>query len=222
MSFPNFMSAWRSTRKIGMPETISTGYSSMSKGNISLDPSIRNLQQESYGRLGEGVNRYLGDTDTLRGRFTGNESAYKQARLNPLLQQTALRRGELQRSLGLRGIAGSSFGDQSINRFDIDSQRAIGDESAIAERESVDALSALDKDRLSGVNMYSDAGMNLAKERLAQELAALGLTQQQAQQQMQAFALKNAAQNSTLNTVHKLVTDWGDFTSMTGGKGGKA
>jgi len=220
MAFPNIMSSWRSAQRIDqIPTNISTGYSSVNNGNVSLDPSIRRFQDESYGRLGEGITRYLGDIDSLRGRFTGNESAFRQARVNPLLQQTALRRGDLQRSIGLRGLGGSSFGDQAMTNFDLDSQRSIGDATALAERENIDALGAIDKDRLSGVGMYSDAGMNLAKDRLAQELAALGIGQQQAQQILQSRIAQNAAYNQTLGTFHKLVTDWGDFAKMMPGGG---
>lgn len=222
MGFPNFMSAWRSAKGIDqIPRRISTGYSSIRDGNVSIDPSIRNLQQESYGRLGEGVTRYLGDVDTLRGRFSANEGAYTQARVNPILEGRERRRGEITRGLGARGLGGSTFQDQAVTSSDLDYNRAESDARAMAERESVDALSGLDQNRLGAVGMYSEAGMNLAKDRLYQELAALGLGGQQIDQILRSKIAQNQAYNQTLGTVHKLVTDWGDFSKIGGGGGAK-
>src|SRR5512139_1103742 len=91
--------------------TFATPYSSLTNGRLSMDPSIRQLQDT-------GLNTFLGRNEETRNRFLGNESAFTRARVNPLREQAAARRGELQRSLGLRGVAGSSFGDQAINNFD--------------------------------------------------------------------------------------------------------
>jgi hypothetical protein len=169
-------------RKYKGPANFSTEYSSTKKGKTTFDPSIRRMQDETYGRLGEGISRYLADTDVLRGRYTGNQSAYKDARLNPLREQMALRRGEMQRSIGRRNMTGSSFGDQAITSFDMDSQRALGDAAALAENEDLQALSGLDMNRLNAIYGANEQGRGIYGDRLSMELAGLDLGRQQVEQ----------------------------------------
>ncbi len=190
--------------------TFSTPYSNLTNGRLSMDPSIRQLQDEGLGT-------YLSRSDETRNRFLGNDAAYTRARLNPLREQLATRRGELGRSIGLRGLAGSSFGEQALTNFDIDSSRAIGDAGAIAERENLQAITGLDSARLQAM-------MGLSQDRFNQELAGLGLSAQQIQMMQQAFESSKQrrhlqAQNLAkgAETFHTLVTDWGDFAKIGGG-----
>lgn len=114
------------TKVSDTPTKISTPFSSVNNGVVSLDPTIRNSFMESMGNF--------------RGLFDqagGNQGAYIQARVNPMEQQFAQQRGALERSLGLRGVSGSSFGDQSMTNFDIDSQRALGDARALATNDAI-------------------------------------------------------------------------------------
>ena len=183
------------------------------KSKVFFDPTIRKFQNDA-------ISTFLGRNEETRNRFLGSEAAYTRARLNPLREQFATRRGEIQRSIGLRGIGGSSFGDQAMTNFDIDSGRALGDAGALAERENLQAITGLDAARV-------EALMNLSKDRLNQEIAGLGISQQHKQMLFQAF---EASQNRRLQqaqnlakgaeTFHTLVTDWGDFAKIGGGGGG--
>lgn len=135
------------------PTSTRTPFSSVNDGFATLDPAIRSALLESN----------QGYRDLL-GQAQGNQNAFIQARVDPLIAQTAQQRGSLERSLGLRGVSGSSFGDQSLNRFDIDSQNAIGNARALATQDSLGFQGGLNQ-------MLQSGGMNL----LQSELSGLGL-----------------------------------------------
>lgn len=223
MAFPNFMTAWRSSQRIdqrggdlyGGPKSFRTPFSSTVNGMTTIDPSIRASQNEA-------LETYLGQNRETRSRFLGNQSAFRQARINPLERRFSEGRAQMQQGQGLRRIAGSSFADQALQGYDADAARAIGEEGAKAEMEDLQALAGLDEASLNAV-------MQTRAQQYAQELQALGLSQQQIAMEMQSFeeqqrrrltqAIAQAqSYNQTLGTVHKLVTDWGDFSTMTGSK----
>jgi hypothetical protein len=156
---------------------------------LKLDPSIRNLQDEGInrargmmGELGGTISDYRSKLMGTRDRLAGNNSALTQARVNPILQQSALRRGELHRSHGLRNISGSSFAGQDMNRLAFESARAEGDARALAEADNISAITGIDKDIVNSVmqKVQLEAQLNgyttdIANQRLQQELAAFGL-----------------------------------------------
>ena len=169
----------------------STGYSSYDPNTrkINFDPSIRNLQDEGLnrsrgmmGELGGAYSDYRRSMLGSRERLQGNQSAFTQARVNPILQQSASRKGELQQGHGLRNISGSSFANQDLNRLAFDTASAEGDARALAEVENISATTGIDKDIVNAayqkvqleaqVNGYS---AEVANQRLQQELAAFGL-----------------------------------------------
>lgn len=166
-----------------------TDYSSTDGSKLSIDPSIRALQDQAVGQSNQlysanqsGLQDFLSRSAGLRERYLGNESAFNQARVNPLLQQTATRRGELQRSIGMRGMGGSSFGEQALTNFDTDSQRAIGDARATSEIENLKALAGIDDAMWQAVQTgtATQAQLNeflarIADARSQQELAAFGI-----------------------------------------------
>ena len=141
------------------PTSLRTPYSSVRDGFTNFDPTIRNA--------------FLDTMDKSYGLFNqagGNQGAFVQARVNPLMQQIAQRQGQLEQSLGRRGVAGSSFGDQALNVFGLDSQRALGDARALATQE--------------GLAMQGQFNQQLAaggEQMLRQELGALGLADQNIQ-----------------------------------------
>ena len=129
----------------------STGYSSANQGNVTIDPSIRKIQDQGlarnsalYGELDQGGQEIMGNLRNTRSRFEGNQSAYMQSRINPFEQEYNKREGGLRESLGLRGVSGSSFGDQSMDSFATEKQRGIGDVRAQAEMENLQALTGID------------------------------------------------------------------------------
>lgn len=183
------------------PREYRTPFSSVVNGMTTIDPNIRNSQNQA-------LSTFLTKNNDLRNRFTGNQSAFKEARIRPLRDQFGLRRSELQQSIGQRGLSGSSFGDQALTGFDTESQMAIGDAQAKAEMEDLQALASLDQASL-------DASMQTARDQYAQELAALGLSQQQITQEMELFTNQQLRQMQRINDVrdtaekrHQIVQGW--------------
>ena len=192
-SFINFgfKSEKKKENELSAPYFRSTDYSSYDPNTrrITFDPSIRGLQDEGLnrargmmGELGGTFSDYRRSMLGSRERLRGNQSAFAQARVNPILQQSALRKGELQQGHGLRNISGSSFANQDINRLALDTASAEGDARALAEVENISATTGIDKDIVNAayqkvqleaqVNGYS---AEVANQRLQQELAAFGL-----------------------------------------------
>ena len=201
------------------PKDKYTDYSSIQGNHVSLDPSIRNLQNESLGNTGaleSGVMGYgtkfrnrsdenAGAYDKLYAELTSNQNPFIQARVDPLKGQIASRRGELQRSQGLRGVSGSSFGNDELTNFDFGASRELGNATASATQEALGARSgtlgnigAQNTSTLAGnnsitgqLNSLNTNRTGIAGQRSAQELASLGLSDQAAQQLQQAAINKN-------------------------------
>lgn len=87
----------------------------------SLDTGLAQLSQKTTG-----------DYDNLLGEVTGNESNYVRSQINPLLQAQATGYGNMLESQGARGIRGSSFGDQALTNYGVDTGRGIADATAKA------------------------------------------------------------------------------------------
>lgn len=136
------------------PTSVRTPFSFTNDGVTRMDPTIRNTTLETMGNI-----------RGLLGQAGGNQNAFIQARVNPLMAQIAQARGGLERDLGRRGVAGSSFGNQALSGFDFDSQRALGDARSQATQESLGFQSSLNQ-------LLSQGGSDL----LQQELSALGLS----------------------------------------------
>ncbi len=168
-----------------------TGFSSYDpfSRKLTLDPSIRKLQDEGINRarglmgdLGGAVSGYRDSLLGVRNRLESNASPLTEARVNPIRQQNAQRQGALQRSIGLRGVAGSSFADQSMNNLAFEASRAEGDARALAEADNLSAITGIDKDIVNSImqKVQMEAQLNgyttdIANQRLQQELAAFGL-----------------------------------------------
>lgn len=145
------------------PTGIRTPFSSVNQGFANIDPAIRSA--------------FTGNIANQQGLFNqagGNQGAYIQARVNPMLQQVAQRRGELERSMGLRGVRGSSFGDQSLTNFDIDTQRALGDARALATNDAIGMQSGLSQAMGAGGDQLFRSelgGLQLADQNIQNLLA---------------------------------------------------
>ena len=171
------------------PFITNTGFSNLTGTSLRLDPSIRGLEEEALagtrslaGDVRAGLNEFTSNQGTLRNRFLGNEAAFTQARVNPLAQQLASRRGELQRSIGLRQLGGSSFGEQAITGFDVESERALGDARSLAEMENLRALGGIDQATFDAVirgtasqSQLNEVMARIAEARSQRELASFGL-----------------------------------------------
>jgi hypothetical protein len=142
---------------------INTGLSNINAatGAVNVDPLGRNLQ---LGALGT----FQGQLGETRESLLGNQGAFQQARVNPLLERLAAGRGELSRGLSRTGVRGT-FRDRAIQDFDIAGERAVGDQRAIATQESLSAISSLDAAGFA-------AGTGVGAQLFNQELQALGLS----------------------------------------------
>jgi hypothetical protein len=140
---------------------ISTGLSSVNAGTgaVSIDPSSRQLRQGALDTF----NTSLGGT---RDALLGNKNAFNEARVNPLIDTLARGRGELGRGLSRTNVRGT-FRDRALADFDIQGERALGDQRAIAEQESLTAINAID-------TQLFNASSGVASENFNEELKQLG------------------------------------------------
>jgi hypothetical protein len=140
---------------------ISSGLSGVNAGTgeVNIDPSGRALK---IGAL-EQFNTNLGET---RSSLLGNKGAFSDARVNPLVESLAKGRGALSRDLSRTGVRGT-FRDRSLQDFDIAGNRAVGDQRALAEQESLSAINTIDQ---LSFNATSGTGTDIFNE----ELKALG------------------------------------------------
>ena len=158
-------------------------------GGLNLDPSIRGIQdrtlagiQGSREAFGVGANQVLQNFGQTREGLVGNQGLFQRARVDPLRRQLATGRGELQRDLGRRKLSGSLFAVQAVQGFDIDAQRAIGNASALADAESLQAITGIDRDTLNALigkvtieSQMRGEDLQIARDRLNQELQAFNL-----------------------------------------------
>ena len=139
-----------------LPENIRTGRSSYNtkSGVLKMDPSIRQGQNNVIKALRDrkrDVNRdfratendLMGIRDDIRGvraDYESNSGAFMESMLNPLRSEIARGRGELERSMSRRGMAGSSFANQQMTNFNVDSGRALTDATAQLENQRINTL----------------------------------------------------------------------------------
>ena len=182
----------------------STDYSKTSGGHTSFDPSIRGLQDASMANTGALESGVMGYGSTFRARsdenkdqydklyaeLTSNQNPYIQARVNPLKEQIAGSRGQIQRNQGLRGVSGSSFGNDELTNFDFGAQRQLGDAGAMATHDALGSrsntlgsLTGLNQNRLTGetqltntLNTLNSNRTGIARDRATLERAGLGLS----------------------------------------------
>ncbi len=83
---------------------------------FSATPFLLALNEAN--KQGGDINDVLGRLRGLESSVSGNTSPYMNAILNPYDQETGTGRAALVQDQGLRGIRGSSFGDQALNSYD--------------------------------------------------------------------------------------------------------
>ena len=214
----------------GGARNIRTAHSSLDNGALTLDPSIRTLQDKGlsnmqgiYGDIGSATDRFLTD-------LRGNQGAYMQARVNPVLQKFATLRGEQQQNLGLRKLGGSSFGEQSMRNLEMDATRSEGDARALATRETGDAELGAIVQRAAIQAGLNGENYQVAAMRLQEELAGLGLSKAQIDQMMGQHNqfVNQTVQNYLAQTdrfnawMGAVKSTWGSAAGGGGNTGGKA
>lgn len=179
-----------------------TGYSTIKGRKITLDPSIRKLQDEAlgnyasiYGDVGNSTNRFLTQSSALRDKFAGNEGAFMNARVNPVKQATASTLGRVQQDLGRRRVGGSSFAYGTLRDIQTQGAREEGDAAALATGDIANFENTLNTQELQALNQKAQAlasitgeNVQMARDRLLREMQALGLGSQTNQSMSQISA----------------------------------
>jgi hypothetical protein len=172
------------------PGFTNTGYSSINGNTISIDPSIRKIQDDAlgnyasiYGDVGNATNRFLTQTNSLRDKYLGNEGAFMQARVNPVKQATASIYGAAQQDMGRRRVGGSSFGYSTLRDIETQGAREEADARALATNDIAGFLNTLNAQELQALNQQAQlraqmTGESLqgARDRLLQEMQSFGLS----------------------------------------------
>lgn len=180
----------------------STGYSSVSGRTINLDPSIRKLQDDAlgnyasiYGDVGNSTNRFLSQSASLRDKYLGNEGAFMNARVNPVRQATASAFGRAQQDLGRRRVGGSSFAYGTLRDIKAQGAREEGDAAALATSDIANFENTLNTQELQALNQKAQMlasitgeSIQVARDRLLQEMQSLGLGSQTNQSMSQLSA----------------------------------
>lgn len=157
----------------------STGFSSARNGNVTIDPSIRAIQEQN---LAESSNLYNALGSQAEG-LLGNRSDYVNARVAPLEREFNMRQGQTERNLGMRGLSGSSFGEQSLNSLANEKQYALGNARSLATQESYAEMARVRAQQAQLLGLDAQT----ARDRFQQELMALGLGEGEIRQMTQAF-----------------------------------
>lgn len=201
---------------------LTTGASTLNPrtGALSIDPLGRNLNLEGLDRFGQELGQQ-------REALLGNKGAFQEARVNPLVEQLAAGRGQLERNIGRTGVRGT-IGQNALQNYDIGGQRALGDARALAEQETQTALNQISTQLFEGT---TGTGQNI----FTQELQGLGLSSQTLTQLisfMQALttgtaaaavssanqaAATNQARANAIRTTIGAGLFPGDSTGLTGG-----
>lgn len=171
-------------------------------GWVNIDPTIRQIRRQTlqnlpmYRQAITGASdQYGGELAGLKDEFAGNQNAFINARVNPLRAQIEQGRGNLTQGLARRNIFGS-LSAQAMGNYDAATQRELGDQTAAATMESLQArqsLSGMDFNRaltsVQALQGLDQAQQAVVAQDLQQELAALGLGQADISAALQAAGL---------------------------------
>ena len=149
--------------KLGLPAfTPSTPFSALdpATGVTNIDPLARELGLGAFDEFSGS----LGDT---RSALLGNQNAFEQARVDPLLQQLSIGRAGRERELSRTGVRGT-FRNRDLLDFDLAAQRELGNARSIAAQDTIGAVNAID-------TLLFNAGTGTGLNVFNQELQALGL-----------------------------------------------
>lgn len=155
-------------------QKFSTGFSTINGGNVTIDPSIRAIQEQNLSRS----NNLYNDLGSQAVGLMGNQSDYIRARVSPLEQEYNMRQGAQERNLSLRGLSGSSFGEMDRTNLASAKERDLGNARALATQDSLSELARVRAQQAQAIGMDAQT----ARDRFAQELSALGIGQGNIQQ----------------------------------------
>ncbi len=107
-----------------IPSRFATPFSTVRDGSATIDPTIRQGQ------------------DQILGQLRGNQGAFIQARVRPFERQAAQTRARIEQGLSRRGISGSLLTNE-LAKFESQVNPTIADQRAIATQESLNAQNNL-------------------------------------------------------------------------------
>lgn len=102
---------------------------------FNATPFLLALQQANAQK--NSINPYLSGINNLAAQSQGNNGAYMKAITDPYNAETGRGMSSLNESLLNRGVAGSSFGDQSVTNYNLDRSLGLGDLTAKAQQGSM-------------------------------------------------------------------------------------
>ncbi len=117
---------------------------------FSATPFLLALSEAN--KQGSDINDTIGRMQGLESSISGNSSPYMNAILNPYDQETGTGRSALVQDQGLRGIRGSSFGDQALNSYDYSRDLGRGDLASKALLGSAGLQGQLMNSELGAIN----------------------------------------------------------------------
>lgn len=170
------------SQSITRPFYSGTDYSSVNNGVVSIDPSIRNIQNQGISavnagqqQLGQAVGAFGSNLSQLRQQLTGNQNAFLQARTRPTERLFAQRRGELERSLGRRNLGGSSIASKALDAQASTFNQDLADQRAMATQESINAGLSVDQLMLQAQQLAAQGNLQQAQflQGIAQDRANL-------------------------------------------------
>ena len=171
-----------------------TGFSSFNKKSrkFTLDPSIRSAEEGAnqkyaglYGDFGNAADRFLNQSSGIRSRLLGNQGGYLNSVLSPIRERFSALRGQAQQDLGLRGLSGSTFANDTLRDIDTQASREEANTTALANQDILRIEQGLNESELNALTQaaaqraaVTGETIEVAKARAARELGIFGLGNQ--------------------------------------------
>lgn len=139
------------------------GSTSGSQGGGILDSLMRNPLEAAFDSapfllaMNE-ANRQSGDLNGVIDKINGQ--GYTQAVLNPYDMDTGMGKTNLLQDLSMRGVSGSSFGNQQLGNYDYMRALGRGDLASKAQMSSAGLEGSLINQRNTNRNLLLGAGLN--------------------------------------------------------------
>lgn len=156
-----------------------TDFSSVRGGNISLDPTIRGFEDTALQGISGAAGRFGGQISDLRRSALGSLPDFVNAQVAPLEQQISRQQGLTERTIGQRGLSGSSFADQLRQSGAFEGERALQGARANAISAGAGQIAGLSQQELQAAGITPEIMLKIANARSQRELQQLLTTGQE-------------------------------------------